>query len=56
MDEEEAGAAGGENLHQGIGTLMAAMRDLLNNIQPVAPPREDEQNPDNPEGEVDEWD
>ena len=35
------GAAAGNDLRQGIGQLMDAMRDLLNNIQPVAPPRED---------------
>ena len=31
----------GNDLRQGIGQLMEAMRDLLNNIQPAAPPRED---------------
>ena len=31
----------GNDLRQGIGQLMDAMRDLLNNIQPVPPPRED---------------
>ncbi|CAH1779648.1 unnamed protein product [Owenia fusiformis] len=40
-DEEPQGAEGGQELRQGIGALMHAMRDLLNNIQPVPPPRED---------------
>ena len=31
----------GNDLRQGIGQLMEAMRDLLNNIQPAPPPRED---------------
>ena len=44
MEEHAAaGAAGGQDLRQGIGALMDAMRDLLNNIQPVPPPREDGQ-------------
>ena len=31
----------GNDLRQGIGQLMEAMRDLLSNIQPAPPPRED---------------
>ena len=31
----------GNDLRQGIGQLMEAMRDLLNHIQPAPPPRED---------------
>ena len=53
--DEAAGARGGE-LQRGVGVLMDAMRDLLVNIQPVAPPREDQD--DNVEDRVqdDEWD
>ncbi|NXL48891.1 TCF25 factor, partial [Podilymbus podiceps] len=46
--EEEAGA--GQDLHQGVNRLMAAMRDMLVNIQFQEPPRDD-----NPEGDGD-WD
>ncbi|XP_028931205.1 transcription factor 25 [Ornithorhynchus anatinus] len=45
---EEAGA--GRDLNQGVNRLMAAMRDMLANIQFQEPPRED-----NPDGEGD-WD
>lgn len=41
--EPEGAAAGGDqgnNLRQGVGALMDAMRDLLNNIRPVDPPVE----------------
>ena len=50
--EEEQGAVGGQghNLRQGVAALMDTMRDLLNNIQPVPPPREDGPN----EGDADE--
>lgn len=46
--EEEAGA--GQDLNQGVNRLMAAMRDMLVNIQFQEPPRDD-----NPEGDG-EWD
>ncbi|XP_075694683.1 ribosome quality control complex subunit TCF25 [Rhinoderma darwinii] len=47
---EEAGAA--RDLNRGVNRLMAAMRDMLANIQFQEPPRED-----NPDGEGDEeWD
>ncbi|OWF35632.1 transcription factor 25-like [Mizuhopecten yessoensis] len=58
-----AGAAGGQHgndLRQGIGVLMDAMRDLLNNIRPVDVPRDNQG--DNPENdgnddiEPGEWD
>ena len=41
-DEPVGGAAGGAraNLQEGIGAVMDAMRDLLQNIRPVAPPVE----------------
>ncbi|XP_053934927.1 transcription factor 25 [Cuculus canorus] len=47
-DDEEAGA--GQDLNQGVNRLMAAMRDMLANIQFQEPPRDD-----NPEGDG-EWD
>ncbi|XP_053555343.1 transcription factor 25 isoform X2 [Bombina bombina] len=48
--EEELGAA--RDLNQGVNRLMAAMRDMLANIQFQGPPRED-----NPDEEADaEWD
>ena len=37
----EAGAAGGAELRQGVGAVMDAMRNLLQNIQVVPAPRED---------------
>ncbi|XP_072729203.1 ribosome quality control complex subunit TCF25 isoform X5 [Ciconia boyciana] len=46
--DEEAGA--GQDLNQGVNRLMAAMRDMLANIQFQEPPRDD-----NPEGDGD-WD
>ncbi|NXW53570.1 TCF25 factor, partial [Eurystomus gularis] len=46
--EEEAGA--GQDLNQGVNRLMAAMRDMLANIQFQEPPRDN-----NPEGDGD-WD
>lgn len=46
-DEE---AAAGQDLNQGVNRLMAAMRDMLANIQFQEPPRDD-----NPEGDGD-WD
>ncbi|KFU85773.1 Transcription factor 25, partial [Chaetura pelagica] len=46
--DEEAGA--GQDLNQGVNRLMAAMRDMLANIQFQEPPRDD-----NPDGEGD-WD
>ncbi|NXI99333.1 TCF25 factor, partial [Psophia crepitans] len=46
--EEEAGA--GQDLNQGVNRLMAAMQDMLANIQFQEPPRDD-----NPEGDGD-WD
>lgn len=65
LDEGElaapaAGAAGGTgaNLQQGVGALMDAMRDLLNNIQLAPPPvenqHEDDNQPDLPQDG--EWD
>ncbi|XP_067652237.1 ribosome quality control complex subunit TCF25-like isoform X2 [Haliotis asinina] len=55
------GAAGGDNpegnnLRRGIGVLMDAMRDLLNNIQPVEPPVENRQDEDGEERDEGEWD
>ncbi|KAJ6657158.1 hypothetical protein lerEdw1_002747 [Lerista edwardsae] len=47
--EEEPGA--GQDLNQGVNRLMAAMRDMLANIQFQEPPRDD-----NPEGDGGEWD
>ncbi|KAL8195116.1 UNVERIFIED_CONTAM: Transcription factor 25, partial [Gekko kuhli] len=53
----EVGAAGaeepgaGQDLNQGVNRLMAAMRDMLANIQFQEPPRDD-----NPEGDGGEWD
>ncbi|KAM6429960.1 ribosome quality control complex subunit TCF25 isoform 2-T2 [Liasis olivaceus] len=47
--EEEPGA--GQNLNQGVNRLMAAMRDMLANIQFQEPPRDD-----NAEGDGGEWD
>ncbi|KAM6300611.1 ribosome quality control complex subunit TCF25 [Aegotheles albertisi] len=46
--DEEAGA--GQDLNQGVNRLMAAMRDMLANIQFQEPPRDD-----NPDGDGD-WD
>ncbi|XP_061863583.1 ribosome quality control complex subunit TCF25 isoform X2 [Colius striatus] len=46
--DEEAGAV--QDLNQGVNRLMAAMRDMLANIQFQEPPRDD-----NPEGDGD-WD
>ncbi|NXY22787.1 TCF25 factor, partial [Atrichornis clamosus] len=46
--DDEAGA--GQDLNQGVNRLMAAMRDMLANIQFQEPPRDD-----NPEGDGD-WD
>ncbi|KAK3597519.1 hypothetical protein CHS0354_018111 [Potamilus streckersoni] len=34
---EAEGAVGGQRLCQGVGALMDAMRDLLNNIRPIDP-------------------
>ena len=63
LDEAAAAggaAGGGQDLQQGIGALMDAMRDLLNNIRPVPPPREGEEDQDEAEeGEYaadEEWD
>ncbi|XP_020643959.3 ribosome quality control complex subunit TCF25 [Pogona vitticeps] len=47
--EEDPGA--GQNLNQGVNRLMAAMRDMLANIQFQEPPRDD-----NPEMDGGEWD
>ncbi|XP_070617855.1 ribosome quality control complex subunit TCF25 [Erythrolamprus reginae] len=47
--EAEPGA--GQNLNQGVNRLMAAMRDMLANIQFQEPPREDP-----PEGDGGDWD
>ncbi|ESO95076.1 hypothetical protein LOTGIDRAFT_117499, partial [Lottia gigantea] len=59
---EDAGAVGGDetrnNLQNGVGALMTAMRDLLNNIRPVEPPVENQHNgqeDDHEENEGD-WD
>ncbi|KAG8562987.1 hypothetical protein GDO81_015891 [Engystomops pustulosus] len=50
VEGEDAGAA--RDLNRGVNRLMAAMRDMLANIQFQEPPRED-----NPDGEGDEeWD
>ncbi|XP_042293727.1 transcription factor 25 [Sceloporus undulatus] len=47
----EEGPGAGQNLNQGVNRLMAAMRDMLANIQFQEPPRDD-----NPEGDAGEWD
>uniref|UniRef100_A0A670Z1T5 Transcription factor 25 n=1 Tax=Pseudonaja textilis TaxID=8673 RepID=A0A670Z1T5_PSETE len=47
--EAEPGA--GQNLNQGVNRLMAAMRDMLANIQFQEPPQDD-----NPEGDGGDWD
>lgn len=47
--EELPGA--GQDLNQEVNRLMAAMRDMLANIQFQEPPRDD-----NPEGDGGEWD
>ncbi|KAK3597518.1 hypothetical protein CHS0354_018110 [Potamilus streckersoni] len=39
---EAEGAVGGQRLRQGVGALMDAMRDLLNNIRPIDPPVENQ--------------
>ncbi|XP_005999258.1 transcription factor 25 [Latimeria chalumnae] len=49
-EEGAEGAGAGRELNQGVNRLMAAMRDMLANIQFQEPPRED-----NPEGDGD-WD
>ncbi|XP_064610645.1 ribosome quality control complex subunit TCF25-like [Liolophura sinensis] len=58
--QEPEGAAGGEqgnNLRQGVGALMDAMRDLLNNIRPVDPPVENHQGEDGEQhDEPQDWD
>ena len=59
MVDDDAGAAGGveaANLQQGVGALMNAMRELLNNIRPVEPPVEDDDDDVHDAPEVDEWD
>ena len=58
VEPQAQGAAGGERgeLQQGIGALMDAMRDLLNNIRPVEPPVEGQENPDNEGAPDEEWD
>ncbi len=62
VDDSPAGAAGGQppnDLRQGVGLLMDAMRDLLNNIQPVPPPVEGDGNNNQDNGEdlpQEEWD
>ena len=52
-DDPPGGAAGGAraNLQEGIGAVMDAMRDLLQNIRPVAPPVEGDEQQDNNEGD-----
>ncbi|KAH0619715.1 hypothetical protein JD844_000653 [Phrynosoma platyrhinos] len=47
----EEGPGAGQNLNQGVNRLMAAMRDMLANIQFQEPPRDD-----NPDGDAGEWD
>ncbi|XP_062817767.1 ribosome quality control complex subunit TCF25 [Anolis carolinensis] len=47
----EEGPVAGQNLNQGVNRLMAAMRDMLANIQFQEPPRDE-----NPEGDGGEWD
>ena len=64
VDEPVGGAAGGAraNLQEGIGAVMDAMRDLLQNIRPVPPPVEGGMQQDNDEGDEveddrrEEWD
>lgn len=50
-----AGGADGNQLRQGVGALMDAMRDLLNNIRMVEPPRDNE-GENNEEEQLEEWD
>jgi hypothetical protein len=67
--EEEGAAGGGANqeLRRGVGVLMDAMRDLLNNIRMAPPPLENgqpverqgeggDEAGEEEEEEVDEWD
>ena len=59
--EPPVGAAGGDGnpgnqLRQGVGALMDAMRDLLTNIRMEEPPIENPQGENNPEREPEEWD
>jgi len=55
---EAAAATGGEGrqLRQGVGALMNAMRDLLNNIHMVEPPVENGDNPNQDDPPLEEWD
>ena len=49
--------AEGNQLRQGVGALMDAMRDLLNNIQMAPPPVQGEQDQEGEEEEEQqEWD
>ncbi|KAL4234568.1 Transcription factor 25 [Mactra antiquata] len=52
-EEAAAGRAEGNQLRQGVGALMDAMRDLLNNIRMVEPPVDGE---DDQEQQLEEWD
>ncbi|XP_014661903.1 PREDICTED: transcription factor 25-like [Priapulus caudatus] len=56
---EAAGAAGGlqgqQELRQGFGNLMHALRDLLNQIQPVPPPATEQANGTEDGDSNDEW-
>ncbi|XP_050395527.1 transcription factor 25 [Patella vulgata] len=54
VDDGAVGGEGRNNLQQGVGALMTAMRDLLNNIRPVEPPVENRHN--NGEGDEEELD
>ncbi len=56
VPQAAAGAEGGQNLRQGMVQLMDAMRELLNNIRPVAPPVENEGNAEREDEIDDEWD
>ncbi|KAK3085888.1 hypothetical protein FSP39_010034 [Pinctada imbricata] len=56
---EVEGAQGGEqgnNLRQGVNALLEAMRDLLQNIQPVPAPREDDHEGEGGDRDEAEWD
>ena len=49
------GGAEGNQLRQGVGALMDAMRDLLNNIQMAPPPVQGEAEQEEEEDQ-EEWD
>lgn len=54
--EGAVGGQDGNNLRQGVGALMDAMRDLLNNIRPMDPPVENQNGEEEEEEDPEEWD